>query len=78
MLSEASEPTSCATNAGQEANVLGAGDASAIKLKNAKAAPHNVVASVREHKDDDDDDADGTTAMAQVLTDKQLQKWTNR
>jgi hypothetical protein len=32
--------------------------ASAIKLKNAKAAPHSVVASAREHKDDVDDDAD--------------------
>jgi hypothetical protein len=61
-----------------EANVLAAGDASAVKLKNVKAAPHNVVASAREHKDDDDDDADRTTVMAQVLTDKQLQKWTNK
>jgi len=61
-----------------EANVLAAGDASAIKLKNAKAAPHSFVASAREHKDDDDDDADRTTVMAQVLTDKQLQKWTNK
>jgi hypothetical protein len=34
-----------------EANVLAAGDASAMKLKNAKAAPHSVVASAREHKD---------------------------
>jgi hypothetical protein len=38
------------------------GHASAIKLKNAKAAPHSVVASGREHKDDDDDDADGDDA----------------
>jgi hypothetical protein len=36
---------------------LVAGHASAIKLKNAKAAPHSVVESAREHKDDDDDDA---------------------
>jgi hypothetical protein len=41
---------------------LEAGHASAIKLKNAKAAPHSVVASAREHKDDDDDDADGDDA----------------
>jgi len=61
-----------------EANVLAAGHASAMKLKNAKTAPHSVVASAREHKDDDDDDADRTTVMAQVLTDKQLQKWTNK
>ncbi len=61
-----------------EANVLAAGDASAIKLKNAKAAPHSVVDSARGHKDDDDDDADRTTVMAQVRTDKQLQKWTNK
>jgi hypothetical protein len=61
-----------------EANVLAAGDASAIKLKNAKAAPHSVVVSARAHKDDDDDVADRTTVMAQVLTDKQLQKWTNK
>jgi hypothetical protein len=38
------------------------GHASAIKLKNAKAAPHNVVASAREHKDDDDEDAEGDDA----------------
>ncbi len=38
------------------------GHASAIKLKNTKAAPHSVVASAREHKDDDDDDADGGAA----------------
>jgi hypothetical protein len=37
---------------------LDAGHASAIKLKKAKAAPHSVVASAREHKDDEDDDAD--------------------
>jgi hypothetical protein len=49
-----------------------------MKMKNAKAAPHSVVASAREQKDDDDDDADSTTAMAQVLTDKQLQKWKNK
>jgi hypothetical protein len=45
---------------------LAAGHASAIKLKKAKAAPHNVVASAREHKDDDDnangDDADASGA----------------
>jgi hypothetical protein len=42
---------------------LEAGHASAIKLKNAKAAPHSVVASAREHEDDDDDDdADGDDA----------------
>jgi len=45
-----------------EVNVLEAGHASAIKLKNAKAAPHSVVASAREHKADDDDDADGDDA----------------
>ncbi len=45
-----------------EAAALVAGHASAIKLKNAKAAPHSVVASAREHKDDDDDDADGDDA----------------
>jgi hypothetical protein len=39
-----------------------AGHASAIKLKNAKPAPHSVVASAREHKDDDDDDEDGDDA----------------
>ncbi len=49
-----------------------------MKLKNAKAAPHSFVASACEHKDDDDDDADRTTVMAQVLTDKKLQKWTNK
>jgi len=42
-----------------EAHALEAGHASAIKLKNAKAAPHSVVASAREHKDDDDDGVDG-------------------
>jgi hypothetical protein len=41
---------------------LEAGHASAIKLMNAKAAPHSVVASGREHKDDDDDDEDGDDA----------------
>jgi hypothetical protein len=44
---------------------LMAGNASAIKLKNAKAAPHSVVAIAREHKDDDDthgDDTDGSGA----------------
>ncbi len=41
-----------------EVAALEAGHASAIKLKNAKAAPHSVVASAREHKDDDDDDDD--------------------
>ncbi len=45
-----------------EVYALEAGHASAIKLKNAKAAPHSVVASAREHKDDDDDDADGGAA----------------
>jgi hypothetical protein len=46
-----------------EAAALEAGHASAIKLKNAKAAPHSVVASAREHEDDDDDDdADGDDA----------------
>jgi hypothetical protein len=45
-----------------EAYALEAGHASAIKLKNAKAAPHSVVASAREHKDDDDDDTDGDDA----------------
>ncbi len=47
-----------------EAIALEAGHASAIKLKNAKAAPQSVVASAREHKDDDDDDddADGDDA----------------
>ncbi len=47
-----------------EAAALEAGHASAVKLKNAKAAPHSVVASAREHKDDDDDDddADGDDA----------------
>jgi hypothetical protein len=45
-----------------DATVLEVGHASAIKLKNAKAAPHSVVASAREHKDDDDDDADGDDA----------------
>jgi hypothetical protein len=45
-----------------EAYALEAGHASAIKLKNAKAAPHSVVASAREHKDDDDEDADGDDA----------------
>jgi hypothetical protein len=39
--------------------VLEAGHSSAIKLKNAKTAPHSVVASSREHKDDDDDGEDG-------------------
>jgi len=42
-----------------ERRALEAGHESAIKLKNAKAAPHSVVASAREHKDDDDNDADG-------------------
>ncbi len=46
----------------RELKALDAGHASAIKLKNAKAAPHSVVASAREHKDDDDDDADGDDA----------------
>jgi len=41
-----------------EVAALEAGHASAIKLKNPKAAPHSVVASGRGHKDDDDDDAD--------------------
>jgi hypothetical protein len=41
-----------------ERRALEAGHESANKLKNAKAAPHSVVASAREHKDDDDDDAD--------------------
>jgi hypothetical protein len=49
-----------------EEYALAAGHTSAIKLKNAKAAPHNVVASAREQKDDDDnaagDDADGSGA----------------
>ncbi len=45
-----------------EAAALEAGHASAIKLKNAKAAPHSVVASAREHEGDDDDDADGDDA----------------
>jgi len=45
-----------------EVAALEAGHASAIKLKNAKAAPHSVVASGREHKDDEDDDADGDDA----------------
>jgi hypothetical protein len=45
-----------------EVYALEAGHASAIKLKNAKAEPHSVVASAREHKDDDDDDADGDDA----------------
>jgi hypothetical protein len=45
-----------------EVYALEAGHASAIKLNNAKAAPHSVVASAREHKDDDDDDADGDDA----------------
>jgi hypothetical protein len=45
-----------------EVYALEAGHASAIKLKNAKPAPHSVVASAREHKDDDDDDADGDDA----------------
>jgi hypothetical protein len=45
-----------------EPKALEAGHASAIKLKNAKAAPHSVVASAREHKDDDDEDADGDDA----------------
>jgi hypothetical protein len=45
-----------------EPKALEAGHASAIKLKNAKAAPHSVVASAREHKEDDDDDADGDDA----------------
>jgi len=50
------------TSDDDEAYALAAGHASAIKLKNAKAAPHRVVASAREHKDDDDDDADGDDA----------------
>jgi hypothetical protein len=41
---------------------LDAGHTSAIKLKNAKAALHSVVASGRGHKDDEDDDADGEDA----------------
>jgi len=45
-----------------EVAALEAGHASAIKLKNAKAAPHSVVASAREHEGDDDDDADGDDA----------------
>jgi hypothetical protein len=45
-----------------EVAALEAGHASAIKLKNAKAAPHSVVASAREHEDDEDDDADGDDA----------------
>ncbi len=44
--------------------ILEASPASAIKLKNAKAAPHSVVQISREHKDDDDDDADGDDADA--------------
>jgi hypothetical protein len=43
---------------------LEAGHASAIKLKNAKPAPHSVVASAREQRDDDDDDADADDADA--------------
>jgi hypothetical protein len=42
-----------------ERRALEAGHESAIKLKNAKAAPHSVVASAREHMDDRDNDADG-------------------
>jgi len=45
-----------------EVAALEAGHASAIKLKNAKAAPHSVVGSGREHKDDEDDDVDGDDA----------------
>jgi hypothetical protein len=48
-----------------DVRTLTAGHASAIKLKNAKAAPHSVVASAREHMDDDDthgDDTDGSGA----------------
>ncbi len=45
-----------------EVFALDAGHVSAIKLKNAKAAPHSVVTSGREHKDDEDDDADGDDA----------------
>jgi uncharacterized membrane protein len=45
-----------------EAPALAAGHASAVKLKNAKAAPHSVVRSGREHKDGDDDDGDGDDA----------------
>jgi hypothetical protein len=41
-----------------KAEALAAGHASAIKLKNAKAAAHSVVRSDREHKDGDDDDGD--------------------
>jgi len=45
-----------------EVSALDAAHASAIKMKNAKAAPHRVVVSGREHKDDEDDDADGDDA----------------
>jgi len=45
-----------------EVTVLLAGHESNITLKNAKAGPHSVVASAREHKDDDDDDTDGDDA----------------
>jgi hypothetical protein len=47
-----------------EATDLEVGHASASKLKNAKPAPHRVVARAREHKDDDDDDADADDADA--------------
>jgi len=42
-----------------ERRALEAGHESAIKLKNAKAALHNVLMSAREHMDDNDDAADG-------------------
>jgi hypothetical protein len=45
-----------------EANAIEAGHASASMLKNAKAAPHSVVASAREHKVVNDDDADASGA----------------
>jgi len=45
-----------------EKHVLETAHASAIKLKNAKAPPHSVVASAREHEDDDENDADGDDA----------------
>ncbi len=58
---------------------LEAGHASAIKLKNAKPAPHSVVASAREYEDDDDDDADwddadgsGANWRAPTKVDKQV------
>jgi hypothetical protein len=45
-------------------SALQTGHRSAMKLKNAKAEPHRVLAIAREHKDDDDDndEADGDDA----------------